>query len=252
MASESDTAFDADQFDAIYPPGVELHYWNRCRNAVIAGFLERHAPDAPMLEVGCGKGLVVAALRDRGVQIRGVELAAIEPVEEAAPYVQAGVDLFDLDPVRFDDVRTVLLLDVIEHIEDAAGFIDRIRTFLPNVVCIVCTVPARQELFSNYDSFNGHFRRYDLDLLKQHMDPSGTRRWSGSYFFHSLYPAAWLQLRMNGARETRFNVPRSAIACLLHSVLGAAFRLEQRLLPGSWYGTSIIAACIEDRSRTRE
>lgn len=247
----ADTAFAAGQFDAIYPPGVERHYWNRCRNSVIEDMLRRVAPKGAMLEIGCGKGLVVAALRARGFDVTGVELATVEPVPEASAHVQAGVDLFHLDPRRFTEVRTVLLLDVIEHLEDPAAFIDRIRAFLPAVQCIVYTVPARQELFSNYDRFNGHYRRYDLGTLRRHVDPDSRRGWTASYFFHLLYPAAWLQLRLKGERETRFAVPRSSISRLIHVILGLLFRMEYALLPSSWPGTSIIAAVRERADEDR-
>lgn len=241
MSDTRDTAFQDEQFDAIYPLGVERHYWNRCRISIIADRLKAIGAKGPMLEVGSGKGLVVAALRERGFDITGIELARIEAIPEAKPYCTSGVDVMSLSPQQCAPVRSILLLDVIEHIEDAAGFMAALWSKFPNLDWMVITVPARQELFSNYDEFNGHFRRYDLRSLREHADPDQKRIWKAGYFFHSLYPAAWLQLRLGGARRTYFSVPALGIASTLHTLLGRAFHLESRLLPDPWRGTSIIA-----------
>lgn len=244
-AETTGTAFDEQQFEAIYPTGVERHYWNLCRNAIVADAV-RSLGKGPVLEVGCGKGLIVADLRRRGIDIIGVDLAPVRPLDEVKAQVRTGVDLFDLDPNSLAHVRTVLLLDVIEHIEDAAAFVERIRIFLPGARNFIVTVPARQELFSNYDEFNRHFRRYDPATLRAHIDPQGLRGWTYSYFFHSLYPVARWVLWLKGRRVTRYDVPRSPLARAVHRILGMVFRLDHALLPAHWKGTSIIAT-ITDR-----
>jgi hypothetical protein len=242
-----ETAFDQAQFDAIYPEGVERHYWNRCRNRTIAEHIGAIGAKGPMLEVGCGKGLVVWQLRERGFDITGVELASVSVIPHAQEHVVTGVDVFTLPADRSSSIRTILLLDVIEHLEDPTNFIASLRIKFPNVKCMIFTVPARQELFSNYDEFNGHFRRYDLRTLREHIDPEGTRDWRASYFFHGLYPAALLQLRVAGSRKLGFSVPPSGLWSRLHELMGWLFFQEGRLLPGNWPGTSIIAS-----SRERE
>jgi len=236
------TAFDLAQFDAIYPAGVERHYWNRCRNRTIAAHLNAIGATGPMLEVGCGKGLVVADLRKRGFDITGVEIADIASVEEAKGHIATGLDVFSLPPADREKVRTLLLLDVIEHLPDPYSFVRDLREKFPMLKWMVFTVPAKQELFSNYDEFNGHYRRYDLRTLRQHVDPERAFRWKANYFFHALYPAALVQLRLSGKRKLGFNVPPEGFWSKIHWWLGSAFYLEGRLLPATWPGTSIIAS----------
>lgn len=246
MAAEgADTTFDNEQFEAIYPTGVERHYWNRCRNRIIARHLRLVGAQGHMLEVGCGKGLVVADLRKRGFDVSGVELAQVTPIPGAQDHVRVAIDVFDLDPAFRSTVRTILLLDVIEHLEHPDVFIARLRESFPALRWMVYTVPARQELFSNYDTFNNHYRRYDLSSLRAHVDPDRTRSWNASYFFHLLYPMAWSQLKMAGERELGYNVPAPGPASWLHALLGSAFFMEYLFLPRSWRGTSIIAAVTE-------
>lgn len=247
----SDTTFDREQFNAIYPEGIERHYWNRCRNRVIVDMLQRIHAKGPVLEVGCGKGLVVAALREEGFDVRGVELAEVEVIPQAREHVATSTDALSMDEDQRRPVRTVLLLDVIEHLEDPVSFIDRIRQAFPALEWILVTVPARQELFSNYDTFNRHFRRYDEQVLHQHLDPTGTREWHWSYFFHALYPAARLLLRIKGGRPPYFSVPAKGFPSLVHRLLGWSFHLEYRTLPAAWKGTSMIAVVRNLRAETQ-
>lgn len=236
------TAFNIDQFDAIYPLGVERHYWNQCRNAVILDVIRSLGDHGSILEVGCGKGLVVAYLRAQGLDVSGVELAEVEPLPDMNSHVLTGTDALELEKNNRERVTTILLLDVIEHLEDPGVFLRKLRTGFPSLRHFVITVPARQELFSNYDQFNGHFRRYDLPLLNKHVTDGDAAVLKSSYFFHSLYPAARIQLRLAGNRKLAFSVPAPGPASWVHAMIGRLLFIEQKILPGNWKGTSLIAA----------
>lgn len=71
---EGQTAFSEQQQLQIYPPGVERNFWHSARNALIAHYMGRYKAE-PILEVGAGSGIVLKALRDRGFDAEGVELA---------------------------------------------------------------------------------------------------------------------------------------------------------------------------------
>ncbi|MCC6402154.1 MAG: class I SAM-dependent methyltransferase [Flavobacteriales bacterium] len=236
-----DTAFDQRQFDVLYPPGVELHYWSLCRNRIIARYLRRHAAPGPILEVGCGKGVVVSYLRDKGFPVVGVELAPVTPLPGMEPFVRTGFDVNALGSGEASTYRTVLLLDVIEHLPDPRGFLMMLKTRLPGLQLVLVTVPARQELFSNFDRFNGHFRRYDGAMVSDHLAPCAAGGMSWSYAFHLLYPAARLQLRLRGAREVGFRVPGGALGRWVHRMIAALLYFDHLLIPSTWKGTSIIA-----------
>ena len=80
---------------------------------------------------------------------------------------RTATDARQLEVAQRNEVRTILLLDVIEHLEDPVAFLAELRSHFPALRHLLLTVPARQELFSNYDEFNGHFRRYDPALLRE-------------------------------------------------------------------------------------
>jgi SAM-dependent methyltransferase len=240
MGGPRGTAFDQAQYDAIYPDGVERHYWNRSRYAAIVSLLRRSGSSGPILDVGCGKGLVVAALHGQGFEVRGVELADVPALPAVAQLVRCGTDALDLPEVERGQVSTILLLDVIEHLEDPGQFLARLRDGFPALRTVVVTVPARQELFSDFDVFNGHFRRYHPALLRQHLSLLQGRVIHLSYLFHALYPAALLLARHGRSRS--FHAPAPGPANWLHAALGRLFLLEWRCLPRAWRGTSLLAA----------
>jgi hypothetical protein len=129
-------------------------------------------------------------------------------------------------------------LDVIEHIEDAGHFLRRCRERFKNAKGIVVTVPARAELWSNYDVRYTHFRRYDLGLLRDHAAKGGYRVEDWSYAYHSLYAPLRLVLALGLDRSVILKSPRFLP---LHAALGWLLDLEQRLLPRSIPGTTLIA-----------
>lgn len=61
---------------------------------------------------------------------------------------------------------TIIYIDVLEHIEDSMGEIDKIKTRLNKGGNLIILVPAYQYLFSDFDREIGHFRRYNKKVLK--------------------------------------------------------------------------------------
>lgn len=244
-----DTAFDATQYDKSYPDGVERHYWHRARNAVIATALRREGfGGARVLEIGCGRGLVTAALRAKGFDCRGVELADAVPAAGVAPFVRSGLAVQEVPDAERRGVRCALLLDVLEHVADPVAFLMQIREALPDLERLVITVPGRQELWSRWDEFYGHRCRYDRRLLRRELEAAGYSVRSARYFFHGLYPIA---LAINAVGATRSTSIKAPPESLLHRFVGRCFDLESKILPGIVPGTSLLAVASPKLSRSR-
>jgi len=241
--------FTAQDYREVYPPGIERHFWNRARNNLVWRWLrpEVEASDLVM-DVGCGTGVAVSALRARGLNVHGVELGEAPVMPGLESRVRTGTDLFALDRSTRRAIRAVLLLDVLEHIGDRRGFLRRIYDALPNCESLVITVPARQELWSDYDIHWGHYLRYDRPALERDLAGSGFSTRKSAYFFHWLYLVS-VTMGMLGMRKgTVFHpIRKGSVTAALHTLLNGYTDLENRLVPGLVAGSSII--CIARRDQ---
>lgn len=234
------TEFSDDQFARNFPDGAEHHWWFLARSRIVASMIAAFAsPESAVLEVGCGRGIVVKSLRDAGIDCSGVELAKVRPVPSAEKHVRVGIDAVDLPSVERQRYDTILLLDVIEHLPDPASFLQSLASAFPNLCCVIVTVPARQELWSNYDEFFGHYRRYTpvmLETLSSQLSWSLTRK---SYFFHLVYLPAWIMAKLKKKRETRLKPPQG-VNRLIHRLISYIFTVDYYVFPRVLVGTSVV------------
>jgi 2-polyprenyl-3-methyl-5-hydroxy-6-metoxy-1,4-benzoquinol methylase len=240
------TAFDQTEFDLAYPDGVENNYWTIARNRLLLSTIRRNGlAGENWIEVGCGRGVVVRHLRENGVACRGVELADVKPLADVATAVAVNQDARALPPSERAAYTGLLLLDVIEHLEVPEQFLSDLLEHLPNVQHVLVTVPARAEIWSNYDEFYGHFRRYDPALLKETLRAVGLTPRKTRYFFHALYPAARALLSLQKERAVKIAAP-TGWQKPLHRLIAAGFMVESALLPGFVRGTSLL--CLTGRA----
>jgi len=234
------TEFDADQYANIYPAGIEFLYWHRARNRIVTRKLRAHlATNDALLDLGCGAGVLVAHLRNAGFDCEGADLGRPSTVVPGARgHLHLGSDAFSLPAEYRDRISTLLLMDVIEHLPNPPEFLRRCDERFPNVRCVFMTVPARTEIWSNYDEYNGHYRRYTLESLRAlDVPPTLTLREAG-YFFHALYLAARIHKKLVRTRATTLRPPK---APFLHEWIGRALDVEERTLPSTLPGASLYA-----------
>lgn len=238
------TEFNEEQFRAIYPEGIEAHYWTLARNRILRKEIEKSGfAHKKLLEIGCGRGVVVDFLRHTGINCVGVDLA---PVEVSAPlnnFVYTGMDFRDLPVDVKNSIEGILLLDVIEHIEEPQVFLEQVRQSIPNAKICFVTVPARRELWSNYDSFNGHYRRYTIPTLKQTLGALEWRIQKIQYLFHTLYVLARSIVSIAGKRETTIRAPKGFLT-IIHRMLAHFFVFDYLVFPKKVWGTSILCVAM--------
>ena len=166
------------------------HPWETARARFFRSLIARHAwSGGPrrVLDVGAGDGWFAgelgraaegAAIVCWDVNYRSADLAADLP---------AGVVRTAAEPEGTFDL--VLLLDVVEHVEDDGGFLDRsiVPHLDPDGVMIV-SVPAYQALFSAHDEALAHHRRYSPRQLRALLAPRFEIVARGG-LFASLLPA---------------------------------------------------------------
>ena len=245
----SDGGFTTSEYASAYADGMERSFWNRARNQVIERRVRRALAVAPgrVLDIGCGRGIVVDHLRRSGVDCVGVEISKAPPLNaDVAPYLRVGRDIADLSAELTGAVRVALLLDVLEHLPEPNAFLHRCRNTLPALRALVITLPARQELWSNYDEHYGHYQRHRLEDLPGLLAGLPVRSLDTAYFFHGLYLPMLILTRLGRKRSSEFRPPGRGVAGAVHQVMGGVFSLEDRLVPRRLPGTSLIALALLD------
>lgn len=234
------TATTTEQYVRSHPKGVGRGFWHVARNAVLWSNLRPElTARGRVLDIGCGPGVVVAFLRDRGVDCIGVDLGTPEPeTEEIAPHLFLGKRSQDLPAAVREEVEALLLMDVLEHLPDPLSLLEDCYRDYPNAHTVYVTVPARHEVWSAWDEFHGHYRRYTRETLEALVADSTYTLERSAYFFHSLYWAMRVIHAVARQRSTKVSSPRFLV---LQRLLGGLFHLEHRVAPSGLRGSSLYA-----------
>jgi SAM-dependent methyltransferase len=135
-----------------------------------------------VVEVGCGTGNFTGALLDREAVIAvDVDADCIERLarryRDRENLHSVVADAADLCPEQLLSYRpdSCVCLNVLEHIEDDRGTLQRIASILPSGGVIVLIVPAFESLYGPIDSNLGHWRRYSRKSFKKLAQASGLK-----------------------------------------------------------------------------
>jgi len=233
------TSFSETQFASLYPVGMEAHYWVKARNMILSKELTKLGlSDGGILDIGCGPGMVLHHLRQEGFNAWGVELGHPEVNLPCSQWMHTGCSVRELAPELRGSIKAVTILDVIEHLPEPELMIREALDSLPNLEWIILTVPAREELWSNFDEYNGHFRRYTRESMLSLLHGLGLEPTYVEHFFHFLYFPVYAAATLDISRSTKNERPSPV---WLHRLLARAFVLEKSLIPGYCPGTSLIA-----------
>ena len=152
-----------ESFWADAPADPEPWAWER-RRALLLG---ESRPGERVLDLGCGSGRFVAALRDAGAEPVGVEIA--EAALERARAVAPGADLRLLGadgslPLEHGSVDLVWCSEVLEHVADGAQLLHEVRRVLRPQGRLLVTVP-----------YHGRVKAAAIALARfdAHFDPQG-------------------------------------------------------------------------------
>lgn len=237
--SENHSEYSAEQFADNYPVGMENNYWIYARSLVVRRILRRVlSAGESILEIGCGAGIVLDFLAKSGFNCRGVELGSPRLLPSVQSLAWTGVGFQELDAGYRGSVQATLLLDVIEHVPHPGKFLREVGDALPNLETIIITVPARKELWSNYDDYFGHFVRYDRPALSALLGEAGYEVQEVGYFFHCLYLPMLVFTKLGLKRRVKNSGPK---ALRLHRLAAYAYFLESVILPKWLIGGSLYA-----------
>ena len=170
-----------------------VHPWETVRLAFVEKLLHQYSPDAKnVLDIGCGNCFVASSLTKQSrVQVTAVDCMFTPELIAKLHEQLAGrpIELFSsFEAIPGTAFDTVMLLDVIEHIEhDGAAFRELLNSdkIMPGAVFII-TAPAFFRLFSSRDRKLGHYRRYTAGQLCRLAGENGAEVMDYGYFFVSL------------------------------------------------------------------
>jgi SAM-dependent methyltransferase len=232
------------EYASAYRELYERHWWWRARErAVLAVLRRRHVarPGDRVLDIGCGDGLFFERLSAFGT-VEGVEP---DPLAVSAGGPQRGrihVRPFDatFDPGhRF---RLIVMLDVLEHLDDADGALRHIRRLLAPEGTLVVTVPALRCLWTAHDDMNRHVTRYAAGELRAAAGRAGLDVVEMHYLFHWMAAAKLavrLKERLVGAAAGTPRIPPAWLNRLLETVTALDLRGGRGW--GLPFGSSLIA-----------
>jgi SAM-dependent methyltransferase len=157
-------------------------------------FVEQYGLAPPFLEVGCGKGDVSVHLARKGWSGLAIDFsdAAIAHAQRAlAPYPGVSVRRQALAQTR-GSFRTILMWDVLEHIDDDRSALRDIATLLQPGGHLLIAVPSNPREWRWDDDFYGHFRRYTVDELTAKLADAGMQ---SQAFWDFTFPLFWAMRR---------------------------------------------------------
>lgn len=150
------------------------HFWHAPRRRLLMRLVESRlrGADDRVLDVGCGSGRFVGALRERGHPAFGVDPHAAAGAINRGWFAVAQAESLPFAPSRF---AVVTALDALEHVDDVAALEEIGRVLRPGG-WLVASVPAHAWLWSERDVRAGHRRRYDRAGLRRRVEAAGFER----------------------------------------------------------------------------
>jgi SAM-dependent methyltransferase len=165
----------------------ENSFWFQHRADCLKSVVRRFPPAGPIFDIGGGNGFVSRSLIDAGF-----DAVLVEPGETGARNAaRRGIQTVicaTLATAKFSpsSIPAVGIFDVLEHVEDAAGFLEEIARCLQPEGRLYITVPAFPWLWSDDDVAAGHYRRYTLATLNRAVKAAGFAPLYSTYLFSPL------------------------------------------------------------------
>jgi SAM-dependent methyltransferase len=205
----------------------ERHWWYRARRDILAELIRRRialAPDARILEIGCGTGHNLMMLKRFG-EVDGVE---IDPAARAMASARLGRSILDaplpdLTGIEDGAYDLIALLDVLEHVEEDREALRTIARKLRPGGRILLTVPAHPWMWSAHDEVNHHKRRYTKRGFAAVLAEAGLKTELLSYFNSILFPvaaAARIAGRLAGKEDSDDRLPPAPVNRLFETLFG--------------------------------
>jgi SAM-dependent methyltransferase len=252
---ETNEGFDLEGIDPLATV-EEDHFWFGNRNEMVRWLVRGHAPTAQrVLEIGCGTGFVLSALRQAlpAATIAGSELHS-RGLAAARRRHGEDIELIQMDARRCHLAETVDLVgafDVLEHIPQDGNVLAEIAQILKPGGILIATVPQHPWMWSTADDLAHHQRRYRRGELARKARAAGLQSVYQSSFVTLAFPMMVAMRLLERLRPTKQSLAAISETHLnvnpaVNVVLRGLGRLEQRLrragVPLRFGGSQVLVA----------
>jgi 2-polyprenyl-3-methyl-5-hydroxy-6-metoxy-1,4-benzoquinol methylase len=176
-------------------------------------------PGARVLDVGCGRGVLLGTLADQGFEAHGVEISAhVTRGVDPRAHIRIAPRLADVGypAEHFDEV---VIWHVLEHLNDPRGTIEEIRRILRPGGRLVVAVPNFASLQAQWAGaawfhldLPRHLYHFPLPALRQLLTSAGFTLESEHHFSLRQNPFGWIQSLANCIP----GLPRNGLYAMLH------------------------------------
>jgi SAM-dependent methyltransferase len=192
LLDDTNEGFNVDGMELLFSVS-EDHFWFGSRNDMIRWLVQRYASSAQrVLEIGCGTGLVLQALRQAlpDAAVAGSELHSVGLAFAQRRHGHA-IELIQMDARHCHLACCVDLVgafDVLEHIPQDDSVLKEIARLLKPGGILIATVPQHPWMWSSADDLAQHQRRYRTGELARKAKAAGLQPLYTSSFVTLAFP----------------------------------------------------------------
>ncbi len=213
----------------------DTNFWFRARNDLIVWALGRYFPEAvSFLEIGCGTGFVLSGIAKAypRLVLFGGEAYSAGLGFAAGRVPHAQLMQMDARTIPFKEhFDAVGAFDVLEHIEEDEEVLAQIRRALKPAGGLLLAVPQHRWLWSPFDTYACHVRRYCRRDLHAKLSRAGFEILRSTSFVSLLLPAMVLsRVRNRGQTDTIDPLRDLKLDPRLNKILETVLRFENRLI----------------------
>jgi len=226
----------------------EKHFWFITRKEFILKKISKVISiDKKIIEIGAGTGNITKYLIKHGYKNISVGEMHLDGLKYAKLYGIKDCYQFNLLNIPFEDeFDTIMMFDVLEHLENDSLALKNIKQALKPKGIIALTVPAHMWLWSKNDTTACHKRRYNKRELKSILLKEGFDTLTINYFFIFITPLLLLRRFIN--RDTPQNIEKTKeikINKYINQALLHISRFENRFnkfIPNFFGGSILVIA----------
>jgi SAM-dependent methyltransferase len=184
------------------------------------GFLSQGLPrGARILDVGCGRGVILGALADRGFEVHGQEISA-QAARGADPRAEIRIAPSLVDAgYAAESFDQIVIWHVLEHLRDPRATLAEAQRISRRGARLIVAVPNFASLQAEWSGaawfhldLPRHLYQFPLGALRQLLERTGFEVASEHHFSLRQNPFGWIQSAMNRAP----GLPRNGLYQLLH------------------------------------